>query len=116
MLNKAKLNFFVDAIILVAFIAVALASVILVAMPHEGFRGGRNPAYYETVLFLTRSDWNDIHVWAGLALMVGIVVHVVLHWRWIVRMLRGFVRGGRSAPPWPGETEPCLAVVTDGEN
>jgi len=116
MLSKAKLNFLVDAIILVAFIAVALSSVILLAMPHEGFRGGRNPAYYETVLFLTRSDWNDAHVWVGLALMAGIVVHLVLHWRWIVSMVRGFVRGGRSAPPWPGEAEPCLAVVTDGEN
>jgi hypothetical protein len=57
----------------------------------DGFRGGRGGAEspgQEEFLTVTRSGWIDIHDWAGVALLVIIGLHVVLHWRWIVRVTK----------------------------
>ena len=57
----------------------------------DGFRGGRSgaeSASQEEFLTVTRSDWIDIHDWAGVALLVIIGLHVVLHWRWIVQVTK----------------------------
>ena len=43
MFNKAKLNFVVDAVILVAFLAATVSGVVLLTVPHGGYQGGRNP-------------------------------------------------------------------------
>ena len=32
---------------------------------------------------LTRQTWIDIHDWAGLAVLIGAGIHIVLHWKWI---------------------------------
>ena len=38
--------------------------------------------------FPARLLWIAIHKWAGLALTVLVLVHVLAHWRWIGRMNR----------------------------
>jgi hypothetical protein len=57
----------------------------------DGFRGDRDGALrpgQEEFLTVTRSDWIDIHDWAGVALLVIIGLHIVLHWRWIVQVTK----------------------------
>lgn len=112
MFSKSKLNFVVDVMILIAFMAASLSGLILMTMPRGGYQGGRNPALNQTLLFLTRSQWNDLHVWGSLAMMAGIAVHVALHRRWIVCMARKLVRSSASTLVLPGNTEPCEVVVT----
>jgi hypothetical protein len=53
----------------------------------RGSRGAERPGQ-EEFLTVTRSDWIDIHDWAGVALLVIIGLHVVLHWRWIVQVTK----------------------------
>ncbi|MDY7041393.1 MAG: DUF4405 domain-containing protein [Chloroflexota bacterium] len=88
MSNKAKLNFTVDVLIFVAFVLSAISGLLLFAMPHGGYQGGRNPAYYQTVLFLSRAAWNDLHVWSSFVMVAGAVVHLLLHWKWIACMIK----------------------------
>jgi hypothetical protein len=84
-------------------------------MPHGGYQGGRNPYYGQAVLYLTREGWNDIHVWGSLAMIAGIVVHLVLHWRWIVWMVKRFAGlNGRGAPLGGPQTIPV--AVTELED
>jgi hypothetical protein len=62
----------------------------------DGFRGGRGggqPPGQDEFMAVTRSDWIDIHDWAGVALIVIIGLHLVLHWRWIVTMSRRALLG-----------------------
>ena len=92
MFNKAKLNLVVDAAIFVTFTAATISGLVLLTMPHGGFRGGRNPDFSQTLLFLDKAAWNDLHVWSSLALVGGIVIHLALHWRWIVWMARRYAR------------------------
>jgi hypothetical protein len=57
----------------------------------EGFQGGRSGTDrpgQEEFLTVTRSDWIEIHDWAGVVLLVIIGLHVVLHWRWIVQVTK----------------------------
>ena len=45
--------------------------------------------YYGVRLF-----WVNIHKWGGLALGIGVLIHVLLHWKWLVRMTRRSLRFG----------------------
>ncbi|MDY7042151.1 MAG: DUF4405 domain-containing protein [Chloroflexota bacterium] len=38
--------------------------------------------------FPARVLWVDIHKWSGLALGVAVLLHVALHWSWLIRMTR----------------------------
>jgi hypothetical protein len=115
MFSKAKLNFVVDAIILVAFLATAVSGIALLDAPHGGYQGGRNPDFGQTVLLLGRDGWNDVHVWGGLAMMAGIVVHLALHWRWIVCTLKRLPASGKRGAAL-GTAQPVPVVVTDLDN
>ncbi|MDO9422933.1 MAG: DUF4405 domain-containing protein [Methylobacter sp.] len=35
----------------------------------------------------TRHQWGDVHFWISLGLLVVLVVHLVLHWNWIVTVI-----------------------------
>jgi quinol-cytochrome oxidoreductase complex cytochrome b subunit len=112
MFTKARLNFVVDLLILVAFLAATVSGLVLLNMPHDGYRGGRNPDFGQTVLLLDRSDWNDLHVWGSLAMIAGIVIHLALHWRWIVCMVKKFLGFGRPSA-LPGTAQPAAVLVSE---
>jgi hypothetical protein len=54
---------------------------------------------------LSRYEWGAIHSWASLGLLLVLIIHLVLHWDWIVAMIRhrfacfqgGGENGGRHA-------------------
>jgi len=115
MFSKSKLNFVVDAMILLAFLAAAVSGIVLLTQPHGGYQGGRNPNFGQTVLLLSRDGWNDVHVWGSLAMIAGIVVHLALHWRWIVCMAKRFIATGERGAAL-GRVQPVPVVVTDLDN
>lgn len=46
-------------------------------LPHG--RSGRVASF----LGMGRHDWAEVHWWLGLLLVVGVILHLALHWRWI---------------------------------
>jgi hypothetical protein len=60
--------------------------------------------------FAARLLWLGIHKWTGLALSVAVVVHVPLHWNWLVYRTRRLL-GGLVAPGRGNVQAPCR----DGE-
>jgi len=115
MFSKSKLNVVVDALILIAFLAATVSGLVLLTMPHGGYQGGRNPNFGQTVLLLSRDGWNDIHVWGSLAMIAGIVVHLALHWRWIVCMVKRFLATGARSE-LAGGTQPVPVAVPDNNS
>jgi len=88
-MNKLKINYFVDMIAFVSFIITAVTGIIIFVFlpPGEG-RGG----LHSTLFGYGRHDWGAIHDWAGIVMTVAALVHVVLHWRWIVDTTKDFFK------------------------
>ena len=40
---------------------------------------------------IERGVWIDVHDWAGLVLVAVMVLHLALHWRWIVRQTKAIL-------------------------
>jgi hypothetical protein len=94
---RARVNFWIDVLIGLAFVVVAASGVVLLVMGSGGgYRGGRGPAGIREVLFLGRTAWRDLHDWSGIAMMAGILGHLVLHARWIGCMSRNLFRRAAS--------------------
>jgi cytochrome b subunit of formate dehydrogenase len=90
--NKARINYYVDIIIAISFVLVALSGVILFFAGSGGYQGGRNPRYAQEVLGVSRLLWKDLHNWGGIIMMGGALLHLVLHWKWIVCMTRNLFK------------------------
>ena len=50
--------------------------------------GGGQLTFWE----ISKYTWIDIHDWVAVALVVLVVIHVALHWKWIIRMAKSLVR------------------------
>ena len=87
-MNKARWNLLTDAAIGVAFLVEAVSGFVLwLVLPHGGFQGGRNLAYART-LIVSRDTWLWLHDWFAVVMMLGVLIHLALHWRWIICMFR----------------------------
>lgn len=42
---------------------------------------------------ISKYTWIDIHDWVAVALTILVIVHVVLHWKWIARMVKSLAKG-----------------------
>ena len=94
---RARINFWIDVLIGVAFVAAAVSGVVLLVMGSGGgYRGGRGTASIREVLFLGKNAWKVLHDWSGIAMTAGVLGHLVLHARWIGCMSRNLFRKAAS--------------------
>ncbi len=96
-MNKLKLNYLLDAVIGLAFVLSGVTGLAFLLMGEGGYQGGRNAGYATPLLGLSRGMWSDLHTLGSLVMIAGIVVHVALHWKWIVRVTKKMLprRAGR---------------------
>ncbi len=91
-MSKAKINLGIDLMIGLAFIMEAVSGFVLWAvLPHGGYQGGRN-LLSESSFIVSRSAWLGLHDWFALIMVLGVLAHVVLHWKWIACMVRNMWR------------------------
>lgn len=74
---KPKVNYWVDVVIGAAFTVSAVSG--LVFLLPLGLDTSR-------VLGLSYKVWDGVHLWASLAMIAGVLAHLVLHSKWIVCM------------------------------
>lgn len=96
-MKRIRLNAMVD---LLAF-PVLLLSLFAGIIPWKVLPSGGGPrASRETAhalfLGLARGEWRDLHVYASLALGGLVLIHLLLHWRWILCLPRLFSRAAHS--------------------
>jgi len=90
-MRKSRRNYIVDLIIfLLALFEVASGFVLWLVLPRgRGYMGGRGEELVTEATFLwSRDTWLDLHNWVAVALLVIVVLHLILHWRWIVHMTK----------------------------
>lgn len=56
------------------------------ALPHEGGRQGVEQIFWG----LSRNTWVSIHNRVAILLIVVVLIHVFLHWKWIMRMFKTY--------------------------
>jgi hypothetical protein len=91
-MRKNTLNFIVDAVTLLAILGMTGTGLILKFSLPPG-SGGRGL----TLWGLGRHDFGTVHFWIAAALGALLIVHLVLHWSWVVGTIRRLAnRRGRS--------------------
>ena len=82
-MNQAKRNYIIDAVIGLGFVITAISSLVfLIPLNWIDFSSSATP----TVLGLNFGIWQLLHKWGGIVMLVGVVVHLALHQKWIVGM------------------------------
>jgi cytochrome b subunit of formate dehydrogenase len=95
MSSKARFNYILDAVIALAFVLSSLSGIVFMFAGSGGYQGGRNPDFQTEMLGISRSTWSDLHALTGLVMIVGVLVHLVFHWDWIVCMTKRLLRPAR---------------------
>ena len=81
-MKKSTINYIIDIIIGLGFLASVITGIFLLFNTSGGYQGGRNPQYFIHAL------WIDIHTWSSIIMSVGVAAHLILHWNWMVCMTR----------------------------
>lgn len=80
-MNRPVFNIVIDLIAAWLFLGM-LATGYLLRFP---LPPGSNKAY--SLWGLTRHQWGDMHFWISLGLIVVMIIHLALHWNWIVTVI-----------------------------
>jgi len=96
-MKKATLNFAVDSLIGLAFLGSAVSGLVFLAP--LGWISSTTGAV-ATVLGLGLRTWNDLHTASSLALIGGVLLHLILHARWIATMTRQTVMSTDRPAAW----------------
>jgi len=104
MAKKALLCYGVDVFLFLVGVISAFSGFVLMAGGEGGYRGGRGEQ--ATQLSLDRHTWQTLHEISSIALVAGVIVHILLHWRWIVQVTKAiFKPEARKAEVCPPEIE-----------
>ena len=87
-------NLVLNAVVAVSFLVTAVSGVYFLFVPSEGGNGVNGSAGF----LFSPTVWDMIHTWAGVVMIVAIVVHLAIHWRWVVNVTRRMVLSLRPEP------------------
>jgi hypothetical protein len=105
-MKKVHMNYLLDAVIALAFLMSAFSGVAFIFMGDGGYQGGRNPGFATAFLSIPRTTWSDLHLLTSLVMITGVVVHLILHWKWIVCVTRQMLPAKQIQ-----STEACKVTV-----
>jgi len=96
-IKRVHLNLLVDVAIGLAFLAEAVSGLVLwVILPRGGYQGGRG-VVSDRFWLVARSDWLSLHDWGAIIIIARVLLHIALHWRWFVCVIRRLFRDVSAA-------------------
>jgi len=72
-MNRTMINYIIDIPLMILTILEGLSSIFLQF-------GARHASYLE----LSMSEWKQVHIMAGMPMVILFIIHLALHWRWVV--------------------------------
>ena len=89
-MRKATRYYLLAVIMFLLALFQAVSGFVLWLVLHRGgggYQGGRG-ALTENNFLWTKDTWIDLHSWVAVALLVMVLLHLILHWKWIVHMTK----------------------------
>lgn len=85
MKNRLTVNILIDIAMLAAMSVLSASGFILevILPPRHAIRHDGVQAYASQLCGMGRHDWGDIHLWAGVTLVILLVLHIALHWKMV---------------------------------
>lgn len=90
-MNKSKINYSIDFLALVSFAITALSGLAIKFFMPSGVRQGR----LQEFLGIQKGTWSEIHDWAGILLIIFVIIHLIFHWNWIVCMTKNIFQSDK---------------------
>jgi hypothetical protein len=96
-MKRTHLNALIDLAAFIAFLLLLSTGFILEyqlppgsgsLQPHGWGRGAAGRTI-QTLWGWTRHDWGQLHYWIAVGMLAILALHLFLHWKWIVCILRG---------------------------
>jgi preprotein translocase subunit SecY len=72
-------NVAVDATVAIGFTLAALSGVYFLFVPG----GGRA---VDPLILFSRTTWDLIHTWSGVAMIIAAIIHFAIHWNWVTKV------------------------------
>ncbi len=87
-MKKSTINYLVDLMIGIAFLISAISGLVfLIPLEWINYSSKTIP----TFLGLSFTVWDTLHIWSSVGMMGGVLVHILLHWSWIVNKTKNLV-------------------------
>jgi hypothetical protein len=87
-MEKSKINYFIDLLMLISFVINSFTGLIIFFFLPTGIRRGG----YQEFLGIIKQNWVDVHNWSGILFLLLVVIHLILHWNWIVSKTKSFIK------------------------
>ena len=82
---KKQFNIVIDIIAFAAFICMISTGVIMRYLLPPG-------SHDQNIWGLNRHGWGDIHFWLSAIFFGILILHLILHWNWIISVIKGRVK------------------------
>ncbi len=82
-MEKKRMHAIIDAIAFACFVFITATGLLMHYILPPG--SGR----FIELWGMDRHQWGQIHFWISVAFLVVLALHVVLHWKWIISMVKG---------------------------
>ena len=79
------INVLDDGLSAALFLVCLFSGLVLLFVP-----GGRGTATIE-ILWVMRENWKIIHTWSGIGMLIGVLLHLIIHWKWIMKVSSKFI-------------------------
>ena len=82
--SQTRQRYWLAMLLVFTGLAVIFSSIYFLYFP-VGYQGGRNPDY-DTIVLFSRQAWELIHLWFGIGMIIALLFHIPVHWKWIKAM------------------------------
>jgi hypothetical protein len=85
--KQTQKNWWIDLALFSSAAIAFLSGIYFLYLPSGGYQGGRSP-YYNLQILFSRQTWDDLHTWGGVTMIAAAIIHIAIHWSWVVNMTR----------------------------
>ena len=78
---RGRWNLILNGLVAASFVLAAISGVYFMFVP-----GGRWAA--DPMIIFTRTTWDLIHTWSGVAFISLALIHFYIHWKWVTKVSR----------------------------